>query len=593
MNHSACVAISLLASALFWTSPALAASKNVDARGCAEIRSVEEGDKTANVRRALCTLTKTGFLEEMSSSSFADQRRAVDDFYRPTGYALAWFNDDKHPTEQALKLIAALQNSDQQGLRSEDYDGPRWATRLNILENKQSRSGTNLAHLDLAVTVSAMRYISDLYRGRLSPAQFHFNWPRKECNTAAILRDQLVKATDVTAVLEQLQPPYDGYRRTLKALNDYIVMAKQGQGELPMPVKPVWSGDHYSGVEELARRLKRFGDMPEDIKIPAGSDLYEDNLKNAIRHFQRRHGLNPDGSLEPKTYKQLTVAIEYRIAQLQIALELWRWLPADLTNPWILVNVPEFRLRAFSDDRPPLSMAIVAGDADNHETPMFVDSIDYLIFRPEWHVPLKIQQTDIVPEIERHPTYLASKRFQIVDKRGVAHSTVLDSTILRKLHTGELELHQEPGPTNELGLVKFVLPHQNGVYMHGSLDRDLFERFRRDYSHGCIRVEDPAILSAWALHGDSRWNANTIERAMNGKVTINLNLPRHVTVVTFYGTAMVDDNGEVHFSEDIYGYDAMVERALAKSGSTLHRDDGVDLKPSASRGFLGELRSQK
>ena len=553
----------LLTSVLLLGVPALAGTHDNDPRyGCAETGNAAQADGTVGAR-PLCELIRTGRLADMRWSSFADQRRAVEDFYKPTGYTLAWMSDDKHPTEQALKLIAALQNADKQGLRPEDYDGPRWAARLAHLENTPSPSATELARLDLALTVSVMRYISDLYRGRLNPGQFHFDWPRKECNTAAILRDQVVKAKDVTSVLDQLQPPYDGYRRALKALNDYIAIAKEDEGELPMPAKPVWSGDIYPGVQELAKRLKRFGDMPLDVKIPAGSDLYEDNLKSAIRHFQRRHGLNPDGSLEPNTYKQLTVPLERRIAQLQFALELWRWLPADLKNPWILINVPEFRLRAFSNDRPTLSMAIVAGEALNHETPMFVDRVEHLIFRPDWHVPLNIQQKEIVPEIKMHPTYIARRHFQIFDSQGAIKTTAIDNNVLQKLHTGDWQLRQEPGSANELGLVKFVFPRQNGVYMHGTLDVDLFERFRRDFSHGCIRLQNPTALSAWVLHGDPQWDANAIDRAMNGNVTLNVNPPQPVTVVTFYGTAMVDDDGEVHFSEDIYGYDAMLEKALA------------------------------
>lgn len=558
MNY--CLPLLVLASALLWSSPALAGT-HANELGCTEIGNTGEAGGIVGAK-ALCALIQTGRLADMRWPSF-DQRSAVKDFYRPTGYTLAWIRNDKHFTEQGLKLIAALQSADKQGLRPEDYDGLRWAARLSHLENAQSSSVTELARLDLALTVSVMRYISDLSCGRLSPGQFHFDWPRKQCNLAATLREQLVNAEDMPAVLDQLQPSYDGYRRTLKALNDYMVMAKEDYGELPMPAKPVWSGDIYPGVQELAKRLKRFGDMPVDVKIPAGSDLYEDNLKTAIRHFQRRHGLNPDGSLEPNTYKELTVPLEHRIAQLQLALELWRWLPADLEKLWILINIPEFRLRAFSNDRPTLSMAIVAGEAVNHETPMFVDRLEYLIFRPDWQVPLKIQQKEIVPEIKMHPTYISRRHFQIFDSQGALKITAIDNIVLQKLNTGELQLRQEPGSANELGLVKFVLPRQNGVYMHGTVDVDLFERFRRDFSHGCIRLENPAALSAWVLHGDPHWDANAIDRAMNGNVTISVNPPQPVTVVTFYGTAMVDDSGEVHFSKDIYGYDAMLERALA------------------------------
>ncbi|HKD78426.1 MAG TPA: L,D-transpeptidase family protein [Candidatus Angelobacter sp.] len=560
-----CLPPLLLVFALFWNSPARADSiKTGGAHGCSEIRSVAQEDSAESASRALCALIKTGSLAEMRWPNFADQRSAIEAFYRPTGYALAWTTESKRPTEQALALTTAVENADKVGLFPADYDGSRLEARLSHLQDTASPSDAELARLDLALTVSAMRYISDLCRGRLSPSQFHFAWPQKECDTAGILRNQVVKATNVTAVLDQLQPPYEGYRNTLKALNDYMAMAKQGQGALPMPAKPLWSGDHYPGLEELARRLKRFGDMPENIEVPAGSDLYEDNFKAAIRHFQRRHGLNPDGSLEPETYRELTVPLERRVAQLQAALEVWRWLPGDLKTPWIMINVPEFRLRAFSDDRPTLTMDVVVGEAGNHNTPLFVESMEELIFRPDWRVPLKIAQKEIVPTIESHPTYMAQNGFQILNRRGVVRNTAIDDAVLRKLRTGELELRQEPGSANELGLVKFIFPHQNGVYMHGTLDRDLFERLRRDFSHGCIRLEHPAALSAWALHGDSKWEPEAIDKAINGSATIDVHLPHPVSVVTFYGTAMVDDNGEVHFSEDIYGYEATLEEALAK-----------------------------
>lgn len=556
----------LLVFALFWNSPAHAGSiKASSTHGCAEIRSVAQTDTAASASRALCALIKTGSLAEMSSLNFTDQRSAVEAFYRPTGYALAWTNESKHPTEQALALATALENADSVGLLPADYDGSRLKARLSNLQNTPSASTDELARLDLALTVSAMRYVSDLSRGRLDPQDFQFRWPRKECNTAAILRNQLVNAKDIAAVLDQLQPPYPGYRLTLKALHDYMAMAKEPQGDLPMPAKPVWSGDIYPGVQELARRLKRLGDMPADVKVPAGSELYEDDLKSAIRHFQRRHGMNPDGSLEPNTYKQLTVPLEDRIVQLQLALEFWRWLPSDLKTPWILINIPEFKLRAFSDGQPTLSMDIVVGEAPQHETPMFVDRVDYLVFRPDWRVPLKIQQKEIVPQIESHPADLARRGFQIFDGEVAIKTAALDNATLQKLRAGKLELRQEPGSANELGLVKFVLPGQDGVYMHGTLDRDLFSRLRRDFSHGCIRLEDPAALSLWALHGDSQWDAKAIDKAINGNLTMKVDLPRPVSVVTFYGTALVDDDGQVHFSRDIYGYAAALEKALAKA----------------------------
>jgi murein L,D-transpeptidase YcbB/YkuD len=146
----------------------------------------------------------------------------------------------------------------------------------------------------------------------------------------------------------------------------------------------------------------------------------------------------------------------------------------------------------------------------------------------------------------------------------VVKVAAINDTILQQLRTGKLEVRQEPGSANGLGLVKFVFPKQGGVYLHGTLDRDLFGRLRRDFSHGCIRVEDPAALSAWVLKGDPRWNPQTIDTAMNGDLTMKVNLPQAIPVVIFYGTALVDEDGEVHFSNDIYGYDAALDQALAK-----------------------------
>ncbi len=538
-------------------------AKNARSPRCSEIA---QGDTAANASRELCKLIGTSTLAEMRWPSFTDQHIAIENFYKPAGYALAWTVDTNHPTEQALALITALRSADKQGLRPDDYDGPRWAERLARLQSAPPFA-VDLARFDLALTVSVMRYVSDQYRGRLSPNHFQFRWPVKECNLAEILRNQLVKSSDVAAALDRLQPPYPGYWRTLKALHDYVAMAREGEGDpLPVPAKPVWSGDTYPGVQQLVKRLHHLGDLPLDVNLPAGSDLYEDNLKNAVKHFQRRHGLEADGSLSPDTFKQLTTPLEQRIAQLQLTLELWRWLPADMKAPWIMVNVPEFRLRAFSDDRPLLSMSIIAGEAFKHETPMFVDKLEYLIFRPAWHVPLSIQQNEIIPELQRHPSYLDKEHFQLYDMRGrVVKVAEINDTILKQLRTGKLEVRQEPGSANGLGLVKFVFPKQGGVYLHGTLDRDLFARLRRDFSHGCIRVEDPAALSAWVLNGDPRWNPQTIDTAMNGNLTMKVNLPRAIPVIIFYGTALVDENGEVHFSDDIYRYDAALEQALAKS----------------------------
>jgi len=221
MNNSPWFSTFLVAASLTLATPALAGTakvKKVQPR-CAEISAASQGDSAANASRELCRLIGTGSLAEMRWPSFADQRSAVESFYKPTSYALAWMIDANRPTPQALALIAALQNADRQGLRPEDYDGPRWQERLNRLQSAASLPAGDLARFDLALTVSVMRYVSDQYRGRLSPAHFQFRWPAKECNLAEILRNQLVKSDDAAGLAKMQADDAAAVAKAVKAGN--------------------------------------------------------------------------------------------------------------------------------------------------------------------------------------------------------------------------------------------------------------------------------------------------------------------------------------------------------------------------------------
>jgi murein L,D-transpeptidase YcbB/YkuD len=208
---------------------------------------------------------------------------------------------------------------------------------------------------------------------------------------------------------------------------------------------------------------------------------------------------------------------------------------------------------------------VVVGKAYRHKTPVFATEIKAVIFRPYWNVPLSIQRTELLPEIQKNPKYLQEHSFEIVNNSGVVVSAGEVTEGMKKLlYSGKLSIRQRPGEQNSLGLVKFDMPNTYDVYMHGTPAEQLFSRSRRDFSHGCVRVEDPAALAAWVLRDKPEWDGGRILAAMNAEQTSRVTLSKPIPVLILYGTAVVTEGGEVHFFDDIYGYDTILQQGLAK-----------------------------
>jgi murein L,D-transpeptidase YcbB/YkuD len=310
--------------------------------------------------------------------------------------------------------------------------------------------------------------------------------------------------------------------------------------------------------------LTRIGDLPAETR-PADSDLYDRVLVAAVKRFQTRHGLEPDGRLGKGTLAQLNTPLSFRVRQLELALERWRRLPYDPSRPAIVLNLPEFRLRAFdAGHQPTLEMKIIIGQAHKLETPILSSEIDTVLFRPYWNVPFSIQRKELVPHIKRDPSYISKNDFELVTPKGaVVPQDAVSDTLLAQLRSGKLHLRQRRGPKNSLGLVKFVFPNEYDVYMHDTPAKALFSRARRDFSHGCMRLENAQGLAEWVLREESGWRQDRIVAAMQGTESVSVKLTRLIPVMTIYVTAVVADNGEVHFFEDIYGQDAALEQELA------------------------------
>lgn len=352
-------------------------------------------------------------------------------------------------------------------------------------------------------------------------------------------------------------------------MSRYRALASEDDGSiLPATEEPVEPGEAYADAPRLIRLLSLIGDLPEGT-VPADSALYEGELVEAVKKFQSRHGLEADGRIDTKTLEQLNTPLRVRVRQLELALERYRRRTYDPARPTIILNLPEFRLRAFDGTKargsgPELEMNVVVGEAPEHKSPLLLSQLEMVIFRPYWTVPPSIQHNELLPEIRQDPSWILANNFELLTPEGeVAGARRVSEDMLSKLGTGKLQLRQKPGPKNTLGLVKFTFPNEYGIYMHDTSARWLFAQARRDLSHGCIRVEKPEDLAEWILREQSGWSRDRIVEAMQGTESHSVKVKRPIQLVLMYATASVMPNGEVHFFEDIYGEDAVLEKELA------------------------------
>ena len=375
--------------------------------------------------------------------------------------------------------------------------------------------------------------------------------------------------------------PMDEYELTSSALEQYRALAAEDDGAiLPDTEGPVEAGDYYPGVPRLVRLLRLIGDLPRDTDYTE-TDVYEGELVAAVQRFQRRHGLEPDGRIDKMTLAQLNTPLGFRVHQLELALERWRRRPYDPSRPAIVLNVPEFRLRAYRANHMELDMKIIVGQAPDRKTPLMSSELETVIFRPHWDVPLAIQRDELLPEIAKDSSFLSANHIEIVSPQGDHLRKTAFDDVLTQLRSGRLRLRQTPGPKNVLGLAKFVFPNAYGVYMHDTSAPWLFARTRRDLSHGCIRVENAADLAEWVLRYETGWTRDRIVTAMHGSESIAVKIGRPIQVVTMYATAVVLENGEVHFFDDIYGEDEILGKALAGSSAAFSHHPLVEAKPPA------------
>ena len=487
-------------------------------------------------------------------------------FYQKRGDAFAWIEDRK-PRREMDELIGVLQAADREGLDPALYNvATLTARRQEAGRGFLTTKGfdeAEAADLDVWLTYLYLRYASDLTNGLAGLSHADPKWKLRDKRTdpAPVLEKALAEHR-VAASLQELTPPHPQYTQLRDALAKYREIARRGGWPaVPEEVK-LKPGQRHPAVAAIAKRLAASGDFTGTLveKNDEQDPEYGLELQEAVKRFQRRHGLEPDAVVGRAVVAQMNVPADARVEQIALNLERWRWLPRDLGDRHILVNVPEYRLEVWEGSRVPLTMRVVVGKKDT-PTPIFADDMTHVVFSPYWNVPPDIAKNETIPAALRDPAFLQRTSMEVLDKSG----NVVDPSSIDLDDVRDYRFRQRPGSSNSLGLVKFMFPNQFNVYLHDTPADSLFARATRSFSHGCVRVEQPEQLARYVLSDKPEWTPERIAEAMQARTERTVKLTRPLPVYLGYWTARVSADGIVQFRDDLYGIDARQMTLLARA----------------------------
>jgi L,D-transpeptidase YcbB len=526
------------------------------------------------------------YLKQANFSNRSDDLVAL---YKLFNDQLLWLNPNS--STNTAEVLALLENAYAQGLYPDHYDVATLKEKYQVALTLAPTAYKELAQFDTALSLALLRYVHDLHYGRVDPQGINYKLrlrDKKALDIPALIKDSLFLNT--VAKIDMLaEPKLMQYQKLKSALAAYRQITAQH-----VPVKFVVKGKLRSGqshpqLAELGRFLEAVGDLPE-YKAQDNADkklIYTPDLVEGVKKFQERHGLGADGTIGPSTVATLNEPLPTRISQIEMAMERLRWLPEmENIDKTIIVNIPSFQLWAIDGTNgaaPEITqMRVVVGKSVKNQTPVLMAEMSFIEFMPYWNVPKNILKDEILPKLSRKPGFLASQNMELVAKSG--KPLPLNQDYLDKLRKGQLRVRQRPGTRNSLGKVKFIFPNKDDVYLHDTPSTALFSRSRRDFSHGCVRVEKPKVLAEFALKNQGKWNAETIQKAMRSSANLRVDLAKPIPVLFFYTTAFVDQDNNLAFFPDIYGHDNVLAVALKTNADVPDHAIFVSTPPNAAEG---------
>ena len=493
--------------------------------------------------------------------------------YAQRGFHPVWIDAGVvKPTAQ--KLLAALERADEEGLSAADYHPDPIAERLAALA---TASPDERAELDLLLTDAAVRFAVHLRAGRALPKTINpdFAVIPPAVDPAKVLAE-LFKASDVEAYYTSFVPTRTEYGALKQALRHHRDLAKAGGWPLvPAPrTAKLEPGMRDPAVKVLRKRLAVTG---EHDGTPGQGDLYDAPLRKAVERFQARHGLIVDGIVGASTIAALNVPVSQRVEQILSNLERLRWQPDSFGDRYVVVNIPDYSLKAYENGVLARDMRVVVG-TPVRRTPILSSTITSVTLNPTWTMPPRLAREDFLPKLIRDPSYAASNGYTVFAS-WASNAPALDSRRIdwRSIGNGisKLRIRQDAGPNNSLGQLKFNIPNDFAIYLHDTPNREKFGMTKRAFSSGCVRLGDPMGLAEYVFAGTPEWPTERRQKQLDTGETKTVLLKKAVPVHLLYQTAWVDAHGVTQFREDIYARDAELLDAIARRGFTSQRAQRV------------------
>jgi murein L,D-transpeptidase YcbB/YkuD len=516
-----------------------------DVQGGSEKKEAEEEKKKISSRDYSITKANaysTLFMDSTAMETFLAERKVPDSiarrirsFYNTRNYQYAWFNPEGL-TEQARGFWSLHDFHTTYAKDSALMDKALQKKMDNLIvadDFSVSASDKSTLKTELQLTQHFIYYMQNAYpEGYVKRKEMERFVPFKKRNAMEMADSIIKKKHKDDKYFEDLNASYGKLKEQLGRY--HALAAKGGWGTIDPDKKSYKRGDASPTLVRVKQVLYALGDLPAADTTP----VFNDTLAMAVASFQDRHGYTPDSVIGATFFKELNVPVQKRLQQILINMDRMRWLPnAPKSDNLIVVNIPEFVLHMYEGDRKVWDMNVVVGKT-GHNTMMFNGDLNQVVFSPYWNVPPSIVKDEILPALASNPGYLESQNMEVTGESG-----------------GIPEIRQRPGRGNALGKVKFLFPNSFNIYFHDTPSKSLFDRDKRAFSHGCIRLSDPEKMAQYLLRNQPEWTPERIQEAMNAGEEKYVKLEKKVPVIITYYTAWVDEGGKLNFRDDIYEHD--------------------------------------
>lgn len=518
---------------------------------------------------ALCLIAPTAsYAQSMAFKQAVAEAAAGDDailaFYRERGFRPIWTGRGNGDAQRRKALLAAVEDAGDHGLPTGIYNADLIRTNLRAV-----RSERDLGRLEAELSRIFLAYARDVQTGVLVPSRIDPGLVR-----SVPYRDREATLTAFSKstpapFIRKLAPQSDEYNRLMKQKMQYeIALGKGGWGATVPGGSSIKPGATGNRVVALRNRLITMGYLPRNA-----SAAYDAKLQEAVRAFQEDHGLAADGVAGPATIEAVNVSMETRLSQIIVAMERERWINLDRGKRHVWVNLTDFSAAIVDNGKVTFrTRSVIGANAHDRRSPEFSDTMEHLVINPTWNVPRSIATKEYLPVLQENPGGLSHLR--LIDQAGrTVNPQTVDFTQFDETNF-PFDMKQDPSRGNALGLVKFMFPNRHNIYLHDTPHKSLFQRAKRAYSHGCIRLNDPFDFAYVLLAKQSSNPQQLFHDTLNTRRETQINLEQPIPVHLVYRTAFTQAKGRVQFRGDVYGRDARIWRALQSEGVALRAVQG-------------------